>query len=75
MVQIGETFNRFNRVVRDVSKEIGKEIELTITGADTELDKTVVEKISLVLLTRECTHHHIGKCLDWSSHIRALIHI
>ena len=35
MVQIGETFNRFQRVVRDVSKELGKEIELVISGADT----------------------------------------
>ena len=45
MVEIGETFNRFRRVVRDVSQELGKEIELQITGADTELDKSVVEKI------------------------------
>lgn len=47
MVQIGETFTRFNRVVRDVSKEIGKEIDLVITGADTELDKSVVEKSAI----------------------------
>ena len=40
MVQIGDTFNRFNRVVRDVSKELGKEIELSISGADTD-QKTV----------------------------------
>ena len=61
MVQIGETFNRFNRVVRDVSKEIGKEIDLVITGADTELDKTVVEKIGdpLMHLVRNCMDHGI----------------
>jgi len=59
MVQIGETFNRFNRVVRDVSKELGKEIELVITGADTELDKTVVEKIGdpLMHLVRNAMDH------------------
>lgn len=61
MVQIGDTFNRFNRVVRDVSKEIGKEIDLVITGAETELDKTVVEKIGdpLMHLVRNCMDHGI----------------
>jgi len=61
MVQIGETFNRFNRVVRDVSKELGKEIELLISGADTELDKTVVEKIGdpLMHLVRNAMDHGI----------------
>ncbi len=61
MVQIGETFNRFNRVVRDVSKEMGKEIELVITGAETELDKTVVEKIGdpLMHLVRNAMDHGI----------------
>ena len=44
MVQIGETFNRFQRVVRDVGLELGKNIELVITGAETELDKTLIEK-------------------------------
>ncbi len=63
MVQIGETFNRFNRVVRDVSKEIGKDIELLINGADTELDKSVVEKISdpLMHLVRNAMDHGIEK--------------
>ena len=61
MVQIGETFNRFNRVVRDVSKEIGKDIELVITGAETELDKSVVEKIGdpLMHLVRNAMDHGI----------------
>ena len=59
MVQIGETFNRFNRVVRDTSKELGKEVNLVITGADTELDKSVVEKISdpLMHLVRNAMDH------------------
>jgi len=59
MVQIGETFNRFNRVVRDTAKELGKEIDLVITGADTELDKSVVEKIGdpLMHLVRNAMDH------------------
>jgi two-component system, chemotaxis family, sensor kinase CheA len=63
MVQIGETFNRFNRVVRDASRELGKEIELAITGADTELDKSVVEKIGdpLMHLVRNSMDHGIEK--------------
>ena len=61
MVQIGETFNRFQRVVRDVSKELNKEIKLVITGAETELDKTVVEKIGdpLMHLVRNAMDHGI----------------
>ncbi len=61
MVQIGATFNRFQRVVRDVSVELGKEIELVITGAETELDKTVVEKIGdpLMHLVRNSMDHGI----------------
>jgi len=61
MVQIGDTFTRFNRVVRDVSKELGKEIELVIGGAETELDKTVVEKIGdpLMHLVRNSLDHGI----------------
>lgn len=61
MVQIGSTFNRFKRVVRDVAKELDKQIELKISGADTELDKTVVEKIGdpLMHLVRNAMDHGI----------------
>ena len=61
MVQIGETFNRFNRVVRDVSRELGKDIDLVISGAETELDKSVVEKIGdpLMHLVRNAMDHGI----------------
>ncbi|MGZ8158848.1 MAG: chemotaxis protein CheA [Methylobacter sp.] len=61
MVQIGATFNRFQRVVRDVSKELGKEVDLVISGAETELDKTVVEKIGdpLTHLVRNSMDHGI----------------
>lgn len=61
MVQIGETFSRFRRVVRDVSKTMGKEIDLVIEGGETELDKTVVEKINdpLTHLIRNAVDHGI----------------
>jgi two-component system chemotaxis sensor kinase CheA len=63
MVQIGDTFNRFKRVVRDISKELGKNVDLQISGGDTELDKTVVEKISdpLMHLIRNSMDHGIEK--------------
>ncbi len=61
MVQIGDTFSRFRRVVRDVSQEIGKQIELTITGGETELDKTIVERLNdpLMHLVRNAMDHGI----------------
>jgi two-component system chemotaxis sensor kinase CheA len=61
MVQIGATFSKFQRVVRDVSRELGKDIELIITGGDTELDKTVVERIGdpLTHLVRNSMDHGI----------------
>ena len=46
MVPIGPTFEQFRRFVRDSAHAIGKDIRLTIEGGDTELDKTVIEKIS-----------------------------
>jgi two-component system, chemotaxis family, sensor kinase CheA len=61
MVQIGGTFNRFQRVVRDLSRELGKAIDLKISGADTDLDKAVVEKITdpLTHLVRNSIDHGI----------------
>jgi two-component system chemotaxis sensor kinase CheA len=61
MVRIGGTFNRFQRVVHDVSRELGKDIALCIEGEDTELDKTVVEKIGdpLLHLVRNAIDHGI----------------
>lgn len=66
MVPIGETFQRFQRVVRDVSEESGKDIQLLITGADTELDKTVVEQIAdpLTHLVRNACDHGIERPSD-----------
>lgn len=59
MVQIGETFNRFKRIVHDIAQKLGKEVKLEISGGDTELDKTVVEKIAdpLVHMVRNALDH------------------
>jgi len=61
MVKIGATFGRFQRVVHDVSRELGKNVALFINGEDTELDKTVVEKIGdpLMHLVRNSLDHGI----------------
>ena len=61
MVEIGETFARFQRVVRDVSRELGKDIALVIEGAETEMDKTLVERIAdpLMHLVRNAIDHGI----------------
>ncbi|MBF0265633.1 MAG: chemotaxis protein CheA [Gammaproteobacteria bacterium] len=61
MIPIGATFNRFHRVVRDISQELEKDIRLEIYGADSELDKTVIDKISdpLMHLVRNSLDHGI----------------
>jgi two-component system chemotaxis sensor kinase CheA len=61
MVKIGATFNRFQRVVHDVARELGKDIRLEVSGEDAELDKTVVEKIGdpLTHLVRNAMDHGI----------------
>jgi two-component system, chemotaxis family, sensor kinase CheA len=61
MLPIGSTFGRFKRLIRDLSQELGKEIEMTTEGAETELDKTVIERLNdpLVHLIRNCIDHGI----------------
>ncbi|UTH75046.1 chemotaxis protein CheA [Chromobacterium sp. IIBBL 290-4] len=61
MVQIGEIFHRFPRVARDVSRELGKDIQLHIVGAETELDKSMVEKLAdpLLHIVRNAIDHGI----------------
>jgi two-component system chemotaxis sensor kinase CheA len=61
MVPIGTTFSRFQRVVRDVSTELGKDISLVISGGDTEVDKALVEQIGdpLLHLVRNSIDHGI----------------
>jgi two-component system chemotaxis sensor kinase CheA len=59
MVPIGETFSRFRRVVHDLGRELGKDVELELSGTETELDKSMVEKISdpLMHLVRNAIDH------------------
>jgi two-component system chemotaxis sensor kinase CheA len=61
MVKIGGTFTRFQRVVHDVARELGKDIGLRLSGEDTELDKTVIERIGdpLTHLVRNAMDHGI----------------
>ncbi|MGH8206651.1 MAG: chemotaxis protein CheA, partial [Steroidobacteraceae bacterium] len=61
MVPINFVFSRFPRMVRDLSQRLGKQVQLKMTGGDTELDKTVLEKIGdpLVHLVRNSIDHGI----------------
>jgi two-component system chemotaxis sensor kinase CheA len=61
MVPISATFSKFQRVVRDTANDLSKEVKLVIKGADTELDKSVVEKIGdpLMHLVRNALDHGI----------------
>ncbi|MBI9092081.1 MAG: chemotaxis protein CheA [Desulfobacterium sp.] len=61
MMPIGATFSKFRRLVRDLSSELGKEINLTTSGAETEMDKTILERLDdpLVHLIRNCIDHGI----------------
>jgi two-component system, chemotaxis family, sensor kinase CheA len=61
MLPIGTTFNKFRRLVRDLSAELGKEIELATHGEETELDKTVIERLGdpLVHLLRNSLDHGV----------------
>jgi two-component system, chemotaxis family, sensor kinase CheA len=63
MLPIGFAFSRFPRLVRDVAQRLGKQIELKLTGEQTELDKTVLERIGdpLVHLVRNSIDHGIEK--------------
>ena len=61
MVSVGQVFNRFPRMVRDLSHGLGKEINLIIQGEETELDRTVIDEIGdpLVHLLRNSIDHGI----------------
>jgi two-component system chemotaxis sensor kinase CheA len=61
MLPISFTFNRFPRMVRDISIQLGKQVQLELRGENTELDKTVMEKISdpMVHLIRNALDHGI----------------
>ncbi len=59
MVPIGSLFSRFRRLVHDLSRDLGKQIEFITTGEDTELDKTMIERLAdpLVHLIRNAVDH------------------
>ncbi len=61
MVPIGSLFGRYRRVVHDLSRDLGKEVELIMEGEETELDKTVIEQLNdpLVHLIRNAIDHGI----------------
>ena len=61
MLPIAKVFNKFPRMVRDLSRELGKQIELEISGEETELDKSIVEEIGdpLVHIIRNSCDHGI----------------
>ena len=61
MVPIGQVFDRFPRMVRDLAKARAKEIHLEIAGAETDLDKTIVDEVGepLMHLVRNCIDHGI----------------
>jgi two-component system chemotaxis sensor kinase CheA len=61
MVPISVLFNRFPRMARDLGQRLGKQVEVRMSGGDTELDKTVLEKIGdpLLHLMRNCIDHGI----------------
>ncbi|BBG65200.1 signal transduction histidine kinase CheA [Hydrogenimonas sp.] len=63
MLPIGKVFNKFPRMVRDLSRELHKEIELVISGEETELDKSIVEEIGdpLVHIIRNSCDHGIER--------------
>ena len=61
MLPISFAFQRFPRMVRDLTKKLGKQIQLVMTGEQTELDKTVMEQIGdpLVHIVRNAVDHAI----------------
>jgi two-component system chemotaxis sensor kinase CheA len=82
MMPIRSTFEKFRRLVHDLARDLGKSVELTIEGADTELDKTVIEQLGdpLMHLIRNSMDHGIepadvraasGKPLTATIHLAA----
>ncbi|MEK4851603.1 chemotaxis protein CheA [Paenibacillus sp. FSL H7-0756] len=66
MVPVDTVFNRFPRMIRDLAKSLDKKVDLIITGADTELDRTVIDEIGdpLVHLLRNAVDHGIESIAD-----------
>jgi two-component system chemotaxis sensor kinase CheA len=66
MVPVDTVFNRFPRMVRDLAKSLNKKVDLVVSGADTELDRTVIDEIGdpLVHLIRNSVDHGIEPVQD-----------
>lgn len=82
MVQVKDSFVKFKRIVNDTAKKLGKDIDFIIEGGETELDKSVVEKLSdpLVHMLRNSIDHGVempqirtdkGKCAKGTVYLRA----
>ncbi|MFC5448360.1 chemotaxis protein CheA [Paenibacillus aestuarii] len=82
MVPVDSVFNRFPRMIRDLAKSLDKKVDLIITGAETELDRTVIDEIGdpLVHLLRNAVDHGVesiserlaaGKSEHGTIHLRA----
>jgi two-component system chemotaxis sensor kinase CheA len=65
MVPLGQVFDKLARVVRQISRELGKEVNLVVTGAETEIDKLIVEELSDPLM------HMIRNAIDHAIELRA----
>jgi two-component system, chemotaxis family, sensor kinase CheA len=83
MLAIGSTFNKFKRLVRDLSKDLGKQIEMTTEGAETELDKNVIDQLNdpLIHIIRNSIDHGVespedrlakGKSAEGTIHLAAI---
>lgn len=80
MMPIGGIFSKFRRLVRDLSQKLEKDVALTTTGEETELDKTVIEKLNdpFVHLIRNCIDHGIempAQRLEAGKPARGTVHI
>ncbi len=66
MVPIESVVNRFPRMIRDLAKKLGKEMELIMTGEDTELDRTVIDEIGdpLMHMLRNSADHGLESTID-----------
>ncbi|MDA8418377.1 MAG: hybrid sensor histidine kinase/response regulator [Desulfobacteraceae bacterium] len=66
MQPVGNVFNKFKRVVRDLAQKLGKEIELSIEGGEVEMDKTIIEALAdpLTHLVRNSVDHGIERPAD-----------
>ena len=66
MQPVGRVFQKYSRLARDVSRQLGKDVELIIEGAETEVDKTILEELNdpLIHLVRNAVDHGIETIVD-----------